>query len=406
MKRTLSLTLSLLLLCGCTAPTAWLNPPTDTPSPTPTEPPVAEGALPRDQALEESRNLELADQGRFTFAPGLTIECPDMVYQGQVMQMAEYSDEVADTLLHWWVPDEVWNDAYLTLEEDQLNLYPLGSTYEEENVWYADVWCTGSAYYLRDEGWDLSIRRYRFDYVDTYEVLLSGTSMTDAYPVSDGTLTIAQVVQMGNDFAAEWCALIPDYPMELRVKTIEVYDRGDGTYFFDLQYESSFEGVPVTNDPSTSLYEHVAFSPVIGLIASTEGLCQFGSGGGAVVPYDMSTCSKLLPLEQAVERMMEGLPDNTNYEVRRIALEYRFTDDGSAQTPDQYRIPNAYGTLVPDSTCLMEGYSYQLYQLHPYWVFYVHASSSKDGICYYNCLTGEFEIQWIFPTIHTKIQSF
>lgn len=395
MKRTLSLALSLLLLCGCAGPTAWFSDPAD--SPAPTETPMPEGALPRDQALEESRNLELKDQGVVTFAPGLEVECPDMVYQGQVMQMAGYSEEVSNTLLHWWVPDEAWDDAYLTLEKDQLNLYPLGSTYEEENVWYADVWCTGSVYYLSGEAWDLSFQQSRFDLVKTYDILFPGTTTSDSYPLKDGTMTIEQAVQMGNDFAAEWCALIPDYPMELRVKTIEVYDRGDGTYFFDLKYESSFEGAPVTNDFSWSLYEHVTFDSVKGTISSVEGPCEFGRGGGAVVPYNMTTCSYLLPLETAIQRMMRSLPSNTNYEIRRIALEYRFTDDGSAQTPDQYRIPNAYGTLVPDNSVQFEGYSYQLYQLHPLWVFYIHASSSKNGICYYNCLTGECKIKWDMP---------
>ena len=395
MKRTLSLALSLLLLCGCAGPTAWFSDPAD--SPAPTETPMPEGALPRDQALEESRNLELKDQGVVTFAPGLEVECPDMVYQGQVMQMAGYSEEVSNTLLHWWVPDEAWDDAYLTLEKDQLNLYPLGSTYEEENVWYADVWCTGSVYYLSGEAWDLSFQQSRFDLVKTYDILFPGTTTSDSYPLKDGTMTIEQTVQMGNDFAAEWCALIPDYPMELRVKTIEVYDRGDGTYFFDLKYESSFEGAPVTNDFSWSLSEHISFDAVKGTISSVEGPCEFGRGGGAVVPYNRTTCSYLLPLETAIQRMMRSLPSNTNYEIRRIALEYRFTDDGSAQTPDQYRIPNAYGTLVPDNSVQFEGYSYQLYQLHPIWVFYIHASSSKNGICYYNCLTGECKIKWDMP---------
>lgn len=395
MKRLLCLGLSLLLLCGCTGPTAWSGAPED--SPAPTQSPVPEGALPREQALEQSRTLVLKDQGVVTFAPDLTIECPDMVYQGQVMQMADFSDKYSDTLMHWWVPDEAWNDTYLTPQEEQLNLYPLGPTYEDENGWYADVWCTGTVYYTYGEAHDLSIYQHRFEHVQAYEVLLSGTSMTDAYPVEDGTLTIAQVVQMGNDFADEWCALIPDYPMELRVKTIYVYDRGDGTYFFDLRYESSFEGAPVTNEFSWSLYEHVSFDGTRGLISSVEGLGQFGGGSGAVVPYNMTTCSYLLPLDQAIQRMMRSLPSNTNYEIQRIALEYRFTDDGSAQTPDQYRIPNAYGTMVPDNNVSLEGYSYQLYQLQPLWVFYIHADSSKNGICYYNCLTGECKIKWDMP---------
>lgn len=387
MKCSLSLALSLLLLCGCAGPTTAA----ETPAPSPTESPLPQGILPRDQALEESRNLELEDQERFTFAPDLTIQCPDMVYQGQVMQMAGFSDQVSDNLLHWWVPDEVWNDAYLTLESDQLHLYPLGSTYEDKGHWYADVWCTGTAYYMRDEGWDLYAHQSRFPLVETYEVLWAGTSMTDSYPLQDGTMTIAQAVQMGNDFAAAWCSLIPDYTMQLQVKTVEVRDRGDGTYFFNLEYESSFEQAPVTHDELSLLCGYVTFPAVKGLIASVDGLCQFGRGGGAVVPYDMRTCTNLLPLEQALEQMMECLPDNTSYEVQRISLEYRFTDDGSAQTPDQYRIPNAYGTLVSDGSCMQEGYSYQLYQLHPFWVLHVYSPFSKHTTCFYNCLTGKFQ---------------
>lgn len=390
MKRTLSLALSLLLLCGCTGPTAWSGHSAD--SPAPTQSPMPEGALPRDQALEESRNLELKDQGVVSFVPGLEVECPDMVYQGQVMQMADFSDKYSDTILHWWVPDEAWNDTYLTPQEEQLNLYPLGPTYEEEDVWYADVWCTGSAVYERGKGRPEKGESESYSCVATYDVLIPGASITDSYPLKDGSMTIEQAVQMGNDFAAEWCSLTPNYPMELRVITVNVYDREDGTYFFDLCYESSFEGAPVNCYPYTSPYGYVYYAYTFGTIDSVDGFCEWGGGSGAVVPYDMTTCTEILPLEKAVERMMRSLPDNSNYEVQRISLEYRFQDKGSAQTPDQYRIPNANGTMVPDNSGTLEGYSYQLYQLQPFWVFYINGKYGTEMTCYYNCLTGECKV--------------
>ena len=390
MKRYLSLGLSLLLLCGCTSTVSTVtDPPDSSPSPTPLV--LAEGVVPLEQALAESRELDLQDSVNLKFLPGLEVECSDTVYQGQVMQLGDFADKYSDTLLHWWVPDEVWDDACLTPQEEQMNLYPLGPTYEDENGWYADVWCTGSVMYARDDGKSLFLSLENSPYVASYFLLSPSTDTQDSYPVEGGTLTIAQAAQMGNDFAAEWCALT-DYPLELRVEYIQVYDRGDGTYFFNLSYQSFFDQIPLNNIFSRKSLDYFSYSSMSGIVASVNGFCHWGGGAGGVVPYETTACPSLLPLEAAVEQLSDKLSSYTAYEVQRVALEYRLTIDGTAQTPDQYRLTDEDGTPIPDTEANSMGGSYQLYQLHPCWVFYMDTTPNQEMVCYVDARTGEVSL--------------
>ena len=390
MKRCLSLGLSLLLLCGCTSTVSTVtDPPDSSPSPTPLV--LAEGVVPLEQALAESRELDLQDSVNLKFLPGLEVECSDTVYQGQVMQLGDFADKYSDTLLHWWVPDEVWDDACLTPQEEQMNLYPLGPTYEDENGWYADVWCTGSVVYSRDGGNDLFFNRDDCERVNSYALLSPDTNTQDSYPVEGGTLTIAQAAQMGNDFAEEWCALT-DFPLELRVEYIRVYDRRDGTYFFRLDYQSCLDQVPLNTTFDSyrkggmNLDE---YSSMCGVIASVDGPCYWGTGSGGVVPYEVTPCPSILPLGAAVERLSDKLSSYTAYDVQRVALEYRLTIDGTAQTPDQYRLTDEEGNLIPDVERQFIGGSYQLYQLHPLWVFYMDQTPGKELVCFVDARTGK-----------------
>ena len=394
MKRYLSLGLSLLLLCGCTSTVSSVtDPPDSSPSPTPLV--LAEGVVPLDQALAESRELDLQDSVNLKFLPGLEVECSDTVYQGQVMQLGDFADKYSDTLLHWWVPDEVWDDACLTPQEEQMNLYPLGPTYEDENGWYADVWCTGSVIYARDDGKALHFSQSDYDHVGTYALFSPDTNTQDSYPVEGGTLTIAQAAQLGNEFANEWCALT-DYPLELRVEYIQVYDRGDGTYFFHLDYQSFLNQVPLSNimdrrgGPDYFLY--VVYSSMRGLISSVDGLSYWGGGTGGVTPYEVTPCAAILPLEDTIQRLSDKLSSYTAYEVQRVALEYRLTVDGTAQTPDQYRLTDEDGNLIPDVEVNSIGGSYQLYQLHPCWVFYMDMTLNQEVVCCVDARTGEVSL--------------
>ena len=78
MKRYLCLGLSLLLLCGCTSTVSTVtDPPDSSPSPTPLV--LAEDVVPLEQALAESRELDLQDSVTLQFLPGLEVECSDTV---------------------------------------------------------------------------------------------------------------------------------------------------------------------------------------------------------------------------------------------------------------------------------------------------------------------------------------
>lgn len=390
MKRYLCLGLSLLLLCGCTSTVSTVtDPPDSSPSPTPLV--LAEDVVPLEQALAESRELDLQDSVNLKFLPGLEVECSDTVYQGQVMQLGDFADQYSDTLLHWWVPDEVWDDAYLTPQEEQMNLYPLGPTYEDENGWYADVWCTGSVVYSRDGGDDLFFNTGEYDYTNSYALFSPDTNTQDSYPVDGGALTIAQAAEMGNEFAEAWCGLT-DYPLELRVEYVEVYDRKDGTYFFQLNYQSCLNQVPLNTINDTFCkggMDYMAYSSMHGIIASVDGPCYWGTGNGGVVPYEVTPCASILPLKDAIQRLSDKLSAYTAYDVQRVALEYRLTVDGTAQTPDQYRLTDEEGNSIPDVEVNTIGGSYQLYQLHPLWVFYMDETPDKELVCYVDARTGE-----------------
>lgn len=394
MKRCLSLGLSLLLLCGCTSTVSTVTDPPENTS-APTEIPFSDKAIPLEQALAESREAVLEDRVNLDFPHGMSVDCPETVYQGHVMQMADFADKYADAVMHWWVPDEAWDDALYTPQEEQRG-YPLGPTYNygSETGWYVDVWCVGTAVYAKEDGWPLfwtihGSGQGAEKHVATYPVLAPGTQTSDAYPVEDGTLTVAQAADMGNEFAQEWCALT-DYPTKLRVEYVSVYDRGDGTYLFEVSYQTFWEQMAVCNFSCGS--EYFSYDPVTGLIASTDGFRQWGGGAGTVLSHDVSPCEALIPVDTAVDLLSDKLSSYTSYDVLRVSLEYRFLIDGTAQTPDQYRITNADGELVPDTDVNLMGGSYQLYQLHPCWMFYVDVTPGAEVGFIVDAFTGSVDV--------------
>lgn len=389
MKRYLCLGLSLLLLCGCTSTVSTVSVPPDS-SPAPSELVLAEGIVPLEQALAESRELDLQDSVNLKFASGVTLECPDTVYRGQMMQIADFSDQYGDQLLHWWIPDEVWDDAYYIPQEEAKG-YPLGPIYEDENGWYADSRCTGTVFYSNGEGKTFLLHDSNYDFVKAYAVLFPNESLQDSYPMEDGDLTIQQAVHMGNDFADEWCALT-DYPQKLRVEYVYVHARGDGTYFYRLYYQSFLDGVILDNMFSQTTFDYFQHVSMSGIVSSVEGLSCWGAGHGGVLPYETTTCKEILPLEDAIDILSTKLSAYTAYDVKRVAMSYRLTLDGTAQTPDQYRITDDEGNLIPDCEVKLEGASYQLYQLHPSWAFYMTRPSGRIVVCFVDAQTGEVSV--------------
>ena len=390
MKRYLSLGLSLLLLCGCTSTVSTVTDPPDS-SPSPSELVLAEGVVPLEQALSESRELDLQDSVNLKFAPGVALECPDTVYRGQMMQIADFSDQYGDQLLHWWIPDEVWDDAYY-IPQEEAEGYPYGPIYEDENGWYADSRCTGTVFYSKGEGQTFLLYDSDYDFVTAYAVFFPDESLQDSYPMEDGDLTIQQAVQMGNEYADEWCALT-DFPQQLRVEYVYVHDRGDGTYFYRLYYQSFLDGAFLDSVYSRTTFDHFEYHSMSGIISSVEGFSCWGAGTGGVIPYDTTTtCEEILPLGDAIEILSTKLSSYTAYDVKRVALSYRLTLDGTAQTPDQYRATDKDGNLIPDCEVKLEGGSYQLYQLHPSWAFYMTRPSGRVVVCFVDAQTGEVSV--------------
>ena len=369
-----------------------------------------EGMVSMDELQELCEDPDLGSWGNLTFKEGLTIEAPETVYQRELMVMGDFADEYSEVLMHWWVPDEVWDDQYLTPQEDQMNYYPLGPTYSDDAGWYADVWCVGTVYYEGGPGQELC-NQYLQDadnmepwtLVAEYPLFCSDEGLEDSYELMDGSITVAEAAQMGNEFAQEWCALT-DYPLTLEVQYVQVYQSEAGDTLLYLIYQDYYEGVPIVdvsdeNDSRTmdsfdpDVYRD--FGHLKGYLTSTQGICEWGGGSGGLEPYgEAEPCEEILSPAAAAQILSDTLSRYTSYEVQGVQLQYRLTYTGNVQTEEQYRSQAEDGTLQSDrdGAPWCNYVSYELYETHPVWAFWMQTDRDDELVCFVDCLTGDVSL--------------
>ena len=356
---------------------------------------------PLDQAAAEAASFTPGSYENLTFRQDkISVAVPENLAQCTLREVGCFDLEYGDKLMHWWIPDKIWDDQSVSVWDDTY-AYAFSSIFdqtgEDGNGWYAAVWCTGTVMYARDNGWEhysydpgLLVRSYNVN-VDDLEENIPFTGRAE-------------------QFAADWLAQT-DLQTTLRPKYLYACTGGDGEGFVKVSYQTCWNGVPISDVvrryPDSATFTlpgpseennwtgDVEMCSVTACMTSEGEVDFFGGGHGMVEPYEPGTvCKEIVSLSTACGILSETISGYGSQEIRDVALEYRLSITGSDQPEETYRyVDQETGEPLPDRG-VVQRYrtSYDLYDAVPYWAFYAKDRQERELIFYVNCLTGEVQI--------------
>jgi len=353
------------------------------------------------QAAEEAASFIPGEYENLTFrSQQFSITVPEDLARCTLREVGCFDLEYGDKLMHWWVPDEIWDDHYVSHWDDTY-AYAFSSIFdrpmENGGEWYAAVWCTGTVVYAKENGWS----HYRHE-----PSLLDKSCYVNVDDLGEN----APLVGVAEDFASDWLAQT-NLQITLQPKYLYLCTGDDGESFAKVVYQTCWNGVPISNVPrrypdskAFSLPQpneengytgDVELLSMTAVINSEDEIEFFGGGSGTVELYDPGTvCERMVSLSTACDLLSQTLSGYGAQEIRNVALEYRLNITGSDQPEDTYRfVEEGTGKLLPDRG-VVQRYrtSYDLYEATPYWAFYAGNRQNRELIFYVNCLTGDIEI--------------
>ena len=356
---------------------------------------------PLEQAAAEAASFTPGTYENLTFRQDkISVAVPENLAQCTLREVGCFDLEYGDKLMHWWIPDKIWDDQSVSVWDDTY-AYAFSSIFdqtgEDGNGWYAAVWCTGTVMYARDNGWEhysydpgLLVRSYNVN-VDDLEENIPFTGRAE-------------------QFAADWLAQT-DLQTTLRPKYLYACTGGDGERFVKVSYQTCWNGVPISDVarryPDSATFTlpgpseendwtgDVEMCSVTACMTSEGEVDFFGGGHGMVEPYEPGTvCKEIVSLSTACGILSETISGYGSQEIRDVALEYRLSSTGSDQPEETYRyVDQETGERLPDRG-VVQRYrtSYDLYNAVPYWAFYAKDRQERELVFYVNCLTGEVQI--------------
>lgn len=378
---------------------------------------------PPDETNDRAKTTSLADVAAEAadFTPGtyqnltfrqdrISVSVPEDLARCTLREVGCFDLEYGDKLMRWWIPNEVWDDQYVSVWDDTY-AYAFSSIFdkpmEDGGKWYAAVWCTGTVMYAKGHGWD----HYAYDPGLLDRSFNVGTDdLSETVSLPDGDVSLRDAVELADGFAAGWLAQT-GLQVTLRPKYLYVCTDDSDQKFIKTVFQTCWNGVPISHvarrypdSPSFALpgpsedngwTGDVELSSVTASRDSKDGLDFFGGGHGMVELYDKGTvCESMISLSTACDILSETLSGYGAQEIKEVALEYRLSIIGSDQPEDTYRfVDQETGELLPDRDGVQRyRTSYDLYDAVPYWAFYARDRQERELVFYVNCLTGEVQI--------------
>ncbi len=339
-----------------------------------------------------------------------SVTVPENLAHCTLREVGCFDLEYGDELMRWWIPDEVWDEQYVTTWDDTY-AYAFSSIFdrpmEGTGEWYAAVWCTGTVIYAQENGWDHF--QHSAEGLDrSYNVNTDDLETTVS--LADGELTLRSIVELAEKFASDWLSQT-DLQISLRPQYLYICTDDNMEKFAKVIFQTCWNGVPISSvvrqypDSATFTLSipsaengytgDIELCSVTATMTSGEKLDFFGGGHGSVEPYDPGTvCENLVSLSTACDILSETISSYGAQEIKDVALEYRLNIIGSDQPEDTYRfVDEETGELLPDrSGVQLYRTSYDLYDAVPYWAFYAKDKQRRELIFYVNCLNGEVQI--------------
>lgn len=374
-----------------------------------------EDLTPISEVAEEAADFTPTDYDNLTFKQEkISIYVPENLSHCTLQQVGCFDLAYGDQLLHYWIPDEVWDDQYATAwnEGEEAYYYAFSSQYnqvlEDGTPWYAAVWCTGSVFYYKGDGEARNYHEPEAGSDRIYNVLAD--DLSGSVDLIGGTVQLTDLVELAQTYADDWLAQT-DLQITLRPKYLCICREDNLQKFAKVVYQTCYNGVPISGvavmyqDRDGNDFEYpseengytgdVALRSMDASMISGEELDSFGTGNGSVVLYDEGTvCENMISMSKACEILSEQLTGYGAQEIEDVALEYRLTITGSDQPEDTYRFfDEITGELLPDRSGVQNFWvSYDLYDATPYWAFYASDRLNRELIFYVNCITGEIQI--------------
>ena len=304
--------------------------------------------------IEEASDFTPGKYENLTFYQDkISIAVPDNLACCTLREVGCFDLEYGDKLMHWWIPDEVWDDQYVSTWDDTY-AYAFSSifdrTAENGNGWYAAVWCTGTVAYARENGWKhfshspgMLDRSYNINKDDLDEnITLAGKEMP-----------VHTAVELASSFASDWLAQT-NLQITLRPKYLYICNDENMEKFIQVIYQTCWNDVPISSVakrfsdtnmftlPSPSENNNytgdVELLSVKATMTSMGELDFFGGGNGAVELYDAGTiCENLISLSTACDILSETITGYGTQEIKDVALEYRLNIIGSDQPEETDR---------------------------------------------------------------------
>ena len=366
---------------------------------------------PIDVVIEEASNFIPEKYENLTFRQDkISIAVPDDLACCTLREVGSFDLEYGDKLMRWWIPDEFWDDQYVSTWDDTY-AYAFSSifdrTSEDGKGWYAAVWCTGTVAYARENGWK------HFSYnpkgVDrSYNINID--NLNESISFAGKEVPVNTAVELASSFASDWLAQT-NLQITLRPKYLYVCNDENMEKFIQVVYQTCWNDVPISSvarrfsdtnmftlpSPSESngYTGDVELLSVKATMTSMDEFDFFGGGNGAVELYDAGIiCEDIISLSTACDILSETISGYGAQEIKDVALEYRLNIIGSDQPEETYRyVDEKSGKMLPDRGVVqLYRTSYDLYEATPYWAFYAKDKQLRELVFYVNCLTGAVQI--------------
>lgn len=335
------------------------------------------------------QNIKSGSHDNIRVSDDFILELPESVGNPSLVVIDNFQDDY-QKVYDKYVPEEIFKpkcfqEVYKLIDHNNHEriTYPYGPGYEDiDSALYVAMGCTGFFCYNKNYMADDS-PQVQTDAPKRYSLLTQ--YQDDKYTLGNTEMTVSQVQALAQSFADEFCELT-DYPTEIKAQYADVLSSQAKDYL-RVEYYHYVDGVPIISSfpryKQIEGYSEKYKVPYPPNAYITDGEVIEFSISETFKVYDEGETVKILPPDQAVEKVSEHLAENIDLELKRVSLMYHLEDNGSIEEKEAgketHREAAAWSTFV----------SYDLMNARPVWVMYFDESFEKEVYAIYDNLTGE-----------------